>query len=119
MPRVVAKPLSLTVRPLQAANLCFEVGGILGESFTELGQRVLAFDFKALYVSFRDADTVAGQPGRLELDSDSIDALTKPSLKPPPPLPPALGALRAEIVRAALTKRLSRVRTPSSPSTVV
>ena len=48
MPPVTAKPLSLTVRPFQVANLCFEVGGILGESFTELGAEVFAFDFDGL-----------------------------------------------------------------------
>ena len=29
---VAAKVVSLTVRPLQASHLCFEVGGVLGES---------------------------------------------------------------------------------------
>lgn len=108
MPQVTAKPLSLTVRPFHVANLCFEVGGILGESFTELGAQVSAFDFDSLYKSFRDAGTLPGNPGRLEFDSVRIDGATKPPVPPdPPPAHPlALAALRAETVKAALNKAI-------------
>jgi hypothetical protein len=108
MPKVIAKSLSLTVRPLQVANLCFEVGGILGESFTELGAKVSAFDFHGLYKHFRDASTLTGNPGRLEFDSVRIDSVTKPTLLPPPAPdgPFALAALRAETVKAALNRAI-------------
>ncbi len=118
MPQVTAKPLSLTVRPFKVANLCFEVGGILGESFAELGAQVFAFDFDDVYKSFRDASTLQGNAGRLEFDSVRIDKLTKtlftPSFPPGTGHPPgpesprrfALAALRAEPVKAALNKAI-------------
>jgi len=106
MPKVVAKPLSLTVRPFQVSHLCFEVGGILGRSFAELGTKVSAFDFDHLYKVFRDANNAfAVDPGRLEFDSDRIDALiTTPVAGGPAP---ALAALRAEPVKAALNKAIN------------
>jgi hypothetical protein len=107
MPKVVAKPLSLTVRPFQVSHLCFEVGGILGRSFAELGTTVSAFDFDHLYKAFRDANThKAVDPGRLEFDSDGIDAqtLTTPFVHT---RPFALAALRAEPVKTALNKAIN------------
>ncbi len=107
MPKVAAKPLSLTVRPFQASHLCFEVGGILGRSFAELGTQVSAFDFDHLYKAFRDANThFAVDPGRLAFDSDGIDAqvLTTPFVGG---RAPALAALRAEPVKAALNKAVN------------
>ena len=109
MPQVTAKPakpLSLTVRPLHVANLCFEVGGILGQSFAELGAKVSAFDFDSLYKSFRAAGTLQGNPGRLEFDSVRIDGVTKPPVPSTPAGPFALAALRAEPVKAALNKAI-------------
>jgi hypothetical protein len=107
MPKVIAKPLFLTVRPFQVANLCFEAGGILGESFTELGARVSAFDFGHLYRAFRDANKAkAVDPGRLPFDSDGIDAQTI-TRKAPSGRPFALAALRAESVKAALNKSIN------------
>ncbi len=106
MPKVVAKPLSLTVRPFQVSHLCFEVGGILGRSFAELGTKVSAFDFDHLYKVFRDANThTAVDPGRLEFDSDRIDAavITTPVVGG---RAPALAALRAEPMKAALNKAI-------------
>lgn len=107
MPKVVAKPLSLTVRPFQVSHLCFEVGGILGRSLAELGTQVSAFDFDRLYNAFREANThQAVDPGRLEFDSDGIDAQT---IRTPVvgARPPALAALRAEPVKAALNKAVT------------
>lgn len=104
MPKVIAKPLSLTVRPFQVSHLCFEVGGILGRSLAELGTKVSAFDFDHLYFSFRDANRGgAVDPGRLRYDSDGIDGLTISSSMVGV-RPPALAALRAEPVKAALNK---------------
>jgi hypothetical protein len=107
MPKVVAKPLSLTVRPFQVSHLCFEVGGILGRSLAELGTQVSAFDFDHLYNAFREANTnQAVDPGRLEFNSDGIDAQTIMA-----PVvgarPPALAVLRAEPVKAALNKAVT------------
>lgn len=107
MPKVVAKPISLTVRPFQVSHLCFEVSGILGRSLAELGTQVSAFDFDHLYNAFREANThQVVDPGRLEFDSDGIDAQTIRS-----PVagarPMALAALRAEPVKAALNKAVT------------
>ncbi|GEO02918.1 hypothetical protein AAE02nite_05820 [Adhaeribacter aerolatus] len=99
-----AKPLSLTVRPFQVSHLCFEVGGILGGSFAELGTKVSAFNLDNLYDAFRAAKTLSGNTGRLELNSDSIDFLTKTKSKLEGTRPPALAALRAEPIKAALNK---------------
>jgi hypothetical protein len=100
---IPAKPVSLNVRPFRVSNLCFEVGGILGESFVELGAIVSAFDFGNLYIAFREANLFhAVDPGRLRFDSDGIDAVTK--ITQPPS---ALGALRAETVKAALNKAIN------------
>ena len=107
MPPINAKPVSLTVRPFQVSNLCFEVGGILGESFTELGSRVSAFDFAKFYNTLREANTHELRPdGRVSFDADGIDAQTKaPSIVGARPV--ALAALRAELVKAALNKAIT------------
>src|SRR4051794_1781247 len=102
MPKVIAKPLSLTVRPFQVAHLCFEVGGILGESFSELGTEVPAFDFADFYRVLRKDDINVNDPvhSRIKFDSDQIESITKttpvalpvasPALVPPPPGDPQL-----------------------------
>lgn len=97
---IVAKPIiSLSVRPFQVAHLCFDVNGILGESFAELGATVSAFDFAQLYGAFRQAlVNQPSDPGRLKHDSDAIEAFTKRS---------ALAALRAETLKAALNKAIN------------
>jgi hypothetical protein len=107
MPKVIAKPVSLTVRPLQVSHLCFEVGGILGRSVAELGTKVSAFDFGHLYKTFRNANKGhAIDPGRLPFDSDGIDAQTiTTSIVGSRPF--ALAALRAEPVKAALNKAIN------------
>ncbi len=105
MPKVDAKPLSITVRPFQVSHLCFEVGGILGRSFAELGTKVTAFDFDHLYKLFRDANTHEGvDPGRLEFDSDHIDDQVIAPFADGGAR--ALAALRAEPVKAALNKAI-------------
>ena len=104
MPKVVAKPLSLTVRPFQVSHLCFEVGGILGRSFAELGTKVSAFDFDHFYNAFRNANkSQAVDPGRLAFDSDGID---KQTITTPDGRKFALAALRAEPMKAALNKAI-------------
>jgi hypothetical protein len=110
-----AKPVVLTVRPFEVSNLCFEVGGILGESFAELGSTVSAFDFGFFYKAFRAAtpSKAVEHPGRLAFDSDAIDLATKVAplivVKnvPQPSHPKALAALRAEPLRAALDKAIN------------
>ena len=112
----IAKPVSLTVRPFQVSQLCFEVGGILGESFVELGDDVSEFDFSSFYQAFRDA-TLAPQDeqdgnGRLRFDSAAIDLATKiqRDVHADPPIfddGPALAALRAEPLRTSLDKAIN------------
>jgi hypothetical protein len=112
---LATKAVYLEVRPFQVSHLCFEVGGILGEAFTELGAPVSAFDFGALYKAFRAATpSNAVDPGRLEFDSNAIDVRTKlPTVIKIKNLPPsevprkALAALRAETLRAALDKAIN------------
>src|SRR4051812_21509423 len=99
----VAKAVSLTVRPFQVSHLCFEVAGILGESFAELGTTVSAFDFDHLYSAFRAAQTKEGDPARLVLDSDAIDGQAKLGANGHRF---ALAALRAEPVKTALNKAI-------------
>lgn len=108
-----AKPVFMEVRPFQVSHLCFEVGGILGESFTELGATVFAFDFGFFYKAFRAATLKTTEPSRLAFDSDAIDLATKilPVIViknvPQPSHPVALAALRAEPLRTALDKAIN------------
>jgi hypothetical protein len=111
---VVAQAVRVDVRPFQISQLCFEVGGILGESFVELGADISAFPFDFFYKAFRATPAVANareRPGRLEFDSAAIDLKTKTGrlVKKNAPLAPpfALAALRAEPVRAALDKAIN------------
>jgi biotin carboxyl carrier protein len=93
-----AKPVSLRVRPLQAAHLAFEVDGILGESDTKLGTGVPAFDFSAFYAILGAMPTVPSHPARLLYDFLQIQTSAKPF---------ALAALRAEPRKAALSKAIN------------
>jgi hypothetical protein len=105
-----AKPIFIEVRPFQVSHLCFEVGGILGESFVELGADVSAFNFDFLYKAFRAATSEGVEKlGRLAFDSKAIDFNTKFSgvIKNVPLTRHALAALRAEPLRAALDKAIS------------
>jgi hypothetical protein len=106
-PPLPAIPVLMEVRPFQVSNLCFEVGGILGESFVELGTAVTAFDFRFLYATFRDGNKnfETDHPGRLNFDSTAIDNLTQKFADPI--RPDALAALRAEPLRAALDKAIN------------
>lgn len=90
-----AKVISMSVRPLQVSHLCFETGGILGESNAQLGAQVAAFDFSAFYAILGSMPTIPGHPARLLFDFLEIQAATKPF---------TLVALRAEPGKAALNK---------------
>ena len=115
-----AKPVFMEVRPFQVANLCFEVGGILGQSFAELGTDVVAFDFGSFYkdlllefgLNLNEPNiNTAGE--RLFYNSQGIDAKTFLISNPnvithlPGPHWVVLAALRAEPVRAALDKAVN------------
>lgn len=93
-----AKIVSLTARPLQSAQLCFEVGGILEQSPATLGAPVSAFDFAAFYAILGSTPTVAGDPSRLQYDflqiQSAVNAFT-------------LMALRAEPRKASLNKAVN------------
>jgi HlyD family secretion protein len=93
-----AKVVSLSVRASQAAHLCFEVGGILGESNVELGAQVAAFDFAAFYAILGSMPIVPGHPARLIYDFLEIQGFVKPF---------TLVALRAEPGKAALSKAIN------------
>jgi hypothetical protein len=93
-----AKVVSLSVRPSQASQLCFEVGGILGESNAQLGAQAVAFDFAAFYAILGSIPTIPGHPARLLYDFLEIQAFVKPF---------TLVALRAETGKAALNKAIN------------
>ncbi|HEY1892391.1 MAG TPA: HlyD family efflux transporter periplasmic adaptor subunit [Steroidobacteraceae bacterium] len=90
-----AKVVSLTVRPLQASHLCFEVDGILGESYAQLGAPVTGFDFPALYNALSKSPTISGDPSRLRFDATAIHDGVKSY---------TLLTLRAEAGKATLNK---------------
>jgi hypothetical protein len=93
-----AKAVSLSVRPFQASHLCFELGGILGESNVELGAPVSAFDFAGFYATLGPMPTIPGHPARLLYDFLEIQAFVRPF---------TLVALRAEPNKAALSKAIN------------
>ena len=69
-------PVSIHVRPYQAAHLCFEVDGILEISNAQLGTDISlggaagpppwVFDFPAFYAILGAMPTVGGDASRLE-----------------------------------------------------
>jgi biotin carboxyl carrier protein len=105
-------PISINVRPLQVAHLCFEVDGILALDgvFTkplQLGARVPRppnpgeiglFDFAKFYALLGSMPTVAGDPSRLLYDFLKIQAETRPY---------TLASLRAESRKAVLDKAIN------------
>ncbi len=93
-----AKAVSLSVRPSQVSQLCFEVGGILGESNVELGSPAPLFDFPAFYGILGSMPAVPDHPARLLYDFLQIQAAVKPF---------TLVALRAEANKAALSKAIN------------
>jgi hypothetical protein len=95
------KVISLRVRPLQVAHLCFEVNGILGLSNVQLGSPVKAFDFEDFYANL--GQTVPGPNGdnsRLVYDAFGIqnDLSVAES---------TLVALRAESSKAVLDRAVN------------
>jgi hypothetical protein len=102
-----AIPVSLHVRPFQAAHLCFEVDGILEISNAQLGAAVSSpasappprsFDFPAFYALLGSMPTAAGDASRLQYDFPAIDAAVAPY---------ALAALRKEPRKAALNSAIN------------
>jgi hypothetical protein len=100
-----AKPISLRVRPFQAAHLCFEVGGILdflrpdsSQPAVELGFKASFFDFRQFHNTLSAFPTHAGDPSRLRFDSAEIETAVKHH---------RLAALRAEGRKAALNKAIN------------
>jgi hypothetical protein len=93
-----AKPVSLSVRPLQVSHLCFEIDGILGMSNTALGAAVTAFDFDGFYATLNAFPTGTNDPSRLRYNYADIQAYVSPF---------ALAALRAEAGKVALNKAIN------------
>jgi hypothetical protein len=104
-----AQVVSLTVRPIQSVNLCFEVSGVIGEqnpTLAQLGARVSAFNFAAFYdnANLLVSAGVAKQPGLLKFDSAALHAALTAAVdaQGQPTGGPLLFALRAENVKALL-----------------
>ena len=102
-----AKPVFMEVRPFQISQLCFEVAGIVRDSFVELGTEVSAFDFNTQYRAFQVALSIDDSLGRVANDSKAIDGSTQTSNAATGRLRPALATLRAEAERAALDKAVN------------
>jgi hypothetical protein len=94
--------IDMKARPVNSANLCFEVSGILDQLTVQLGWPVQGFNFDFFYSNLT-VYTVAGDPSRLAYDSNGI--LSDPTFV----RPSLLGTLRAAPVAAALDKAI-RVR---------
>ena len=92
------KVVSLNVQPSQVSHLCFESGGILGESKTKLGAPVAAFDFAAFYAILGSIPTIPDHPARMLFDFLQIQAAVAPF---------TLAALRAEGSKATLNKAIN------------
>jgi hypothetical protein len=122
-----AKIVKLQVCSSLWANLCFEVGGIIGESNVTLGQSVTQFDFTTLYGQLGVAteivlqqervqsglaghnvatgitfDVPVSKPANLYDSADIYGAVNLPAAPGGPP--PELMALRAESIKALLDK---------------
>lgn len=93
-----AKPISLSVRASQAAHLCFEVGGILGELNVELGYSVKQFDFATFYALLGSIPTIPGHPARMIYDFLEIQGVVNKF---------TLASLRAEGAKATLNKAIN------------
>jgi hypothetical protein len=94
-----ATVIDMKARPVNSANLCFEVNGILDQLNAQLGWPVQAFDFDFFYSNLT-VYTVAGDPSRLAYDSGGI--LSDPIYVKPS----TLATLRAAPVAAALDRAI-------------
>lgn len=116
-----AQVISLSVRPVQASHLCFNVDGVLGDPILlssgapllSLGlsvapvpsnesavpaDTVAAFGFDAFYEVLTSAPTVTDDPSRLLYSATHLESYTKPH---------ALATLRAEGRKVALHKAIN------------
>jgi hypothetical protein len=103
-----AKTVQLIARSASAANLAFEVGGIILESQAQLGQQVQAFDFTSFYKTLGVATEPAKPPVRPPISVGSNPPFT-PYLYDSADLDKQLGQtgiirLRAEPIKALLDK---------------
>jgi hypothetical protein len=94
--------IDMKARPVNSANLCFEVSGILDQLVVQLGWPVQDFNFDFFYSNLT-VYTAPGDPSRLAYDSYGI--LSDPTYV----RPSTLATLRAAPVAAALDKAI-RVR---------
>jgi biotin carboxyl carrier protein len=93
-----AKIVTLSSRPYKAAQLCFEVGGIIESVGVTLGSKATAFDFTTFYSGL--GATVLGDASRLAFDSAGIVGSA-------PVAASILVALRAEPRAAALDRAVT------------
>jgi hypothetical protein len=90
-----AKVVSLRARPWKVSQLCFEVGGILGQMGATLGSTVTAFNFTSFYAGL--STTAPGDGSLLAFNSSGI-------LGAAPVTASILATLRAEPRAGALDK---------------
>jgi biotin carboxyl carrier protein len=90
-----AKVVSLSARPWKVSQLCFEVGGILGQLNAQLGTAATPFAFSTFYAGL--GATVAGDPSLLSFDSAGILGSAGVTAS-------TLAALRSEPRKAVLDK---------------
>jgi HlyD family secretion protein len=101
-----AKLISMSVRPLRASHLCFNVDGIVGDTVlgangqpaAALGASVTAFPFDGFYKTLESFPTTGGDKSRLQYDFLALLDHAKPY---------ALATLRAEGRKLALQKALN------------
>ena len=93
---VPAQVVSLKARPHQVSNLCFEVGGILGDLTAQIGMSVLACDFTSVYGKL-SSNYYVGDPSLLYYGPDEIHTLVALC---------QMASLRAEGAKIALNKAI-------------
>jgi hypothetical protein len=94
----VAVAISMSVRPVEVAVMCFEVSGVLAEMDVELGETVGVFNLPAFYAALESFPTTDGDASRLLYDAPGIDAYVQSSV---------LAKLRAEPRKLALSKAIN------------
>jgi len=92
-----AQVVSLKARPRQVSNLCFEVGGILGDLTAQIGMSVVGCDFTSVYGTLSSSYYV-GDPSLLYYGPDEIHNLVSLG---------QMASLRAEGAKIALNKAIN------------
>jgi hypothetical protein len=67
-----ANVISMIAQPVHPSYLCFEIGGILDTCSAQLGATVNNISYDKLSGTVKTAGTIAGDPSRLQFDSDGV-----------------------------------------------